>query len=99
MPRAAYRKWASAVGADFVALGAAFGVTPTSAALRWGEVLGTPTLVVTPPAVRVRGDAWEWPDEAACRRLARSAALRPGLARATLGERKRVAVWAEAVAG
>lgn len=63
-------------------------------ALRVAEVVGTPTALVSPGGVRVRGDTWPWPDPEALRRLAspqahapdgvRRIRLRPGLERVAL---------------
>ncbi len=56
----------------------ALGTTQSLAALREGEVLGTPTALVQPARIRIRGDEWGWPSEDELRRYAKAghAALR-----------------------
>lgn len=91
-PRDVYQRAHAEHGTDFQALGEAFAATQTAMALRLGEVTGRPVLVVTPAAVRVRGEPWGWPSVDECRRLAKND--RPGLVRVGLGERKRTAILA-----
>lgn len=85
-PRRAVQRARREIGPAFVELGAAFGATPTSAALRWGEVTGEPVAVLAPARpVRVRGDEWGWPPDVA--RLAKGR-VPVGLVRAGLGDRR-----------
>jgi hypothetical protein len=72
----------------FEALAHDFTVTQTCAALRLGEVIGTPLAVITPLLVRVRGDDFVWPDEFTLRRLARCQVL-TGLRKVALSDEKR----------
>lgn len=82
-PRQAYSAAHRAHGDDFPALAGALSMTETGAALRLGEVTGTPLAVVSPGRVRVRGpEDWAWPDEETLRRWARRPA--PGLRKTTL---------------
>jgi hypothetical protein len=48
------------VGPEFGALAISYGLTPTSAALRFGECTGRPIAVVAPQTVRVRGIPRSW---------------------------------------
>jgi IrrE N-terminal-like domain len=83
VPRAALRV---SVLLDFAQLAEDFIVTQTCAALRVGEVTGRPMAVVSPQLVRVRGDAWEWPDERAIRGLAKAKALPEDVERVELSD-------------
>lgn len=95
LPRDAYRAAVRRCGPAFEQLSLDFDTAQTCCALRFGEVTGTPTLVGSPSAVRARGEPWGWPqDEGEARRFLRLPAL-PGLARAQLDGRRRVAVWVE----
>lgn len=78
-PRRGYGRACAELGPDFAALADDFGLTQTSAALRYGEVTGTPVAVLTPRSVRVRdaGD-WRWPSVQQIRRGL------PGMARVEL---------------
>lgn len=96
-PRRAFVAAVRTHGHDLTALAEAFDVTETSAALRLGEVLRVPLVVVAPSRVRVRGpEGWVWPPEPTLRRWAR----RPGegLRRTRLqDDPRRVVLEAEAV--
>ena len=82
-PRRAFRAAVSEHGRQaWAQLALDFGTDETCAALRVGEVVGIPLVVVAPRSIRVRGDAWTWPDERALRRLARNGG--PGVERAVL---------------
>lgn len=61
-PRPAFTAVASTVGADWRTLASHFGSTESWAALRWGEVIREPVALVSPLSVRVRGDAFTWPE-------------------------------------
>jgi hypothetical protein len=75
IPRGAYRAALQARGEAWGTIALDFYATETCAALRHGEVTGTPVAVVAPTLVRVRGGAWTWPStDHEIRRLAR----RPG---------------------
>lgn len=90
--RKAFSRRAREVGTDFRQLSLDFEITETSAALRYGEVIGCPIAVVSPQAVRVRGAEWTWGEEQSVRARASSG---EGVVRKTLG-RKRVALIPEA---
>lgn len=73
-----------------------FATTQTLVVLRYGEVTGTPLVVVTPQLVRVRGDEFAWPHEGELRRHAKAAGELPGLAKTRLtDDRRRIALVAE----
>lgn len=93
MPRAAFYSALREIGDDPHALAERFTVTPTSAALRIGEVTQLPLAVVTPSYMWIRGREWNWPDEAGIRTEARRRIVRPGL-RKILLENRRVALAA-----
>jgi hypothetical protein len=60
------------VGRDWSELARIFGSTQTLAALRASEATGEPLALVAPRRVRVRGDAWAWPEtEGEIRKLAK----------------------------
>lgn len=81
-------------GLDFPDLAEVFDVTQSCAVLRQGEVSGTPTALVCPHAVYVRGDAYGWPEEPELRALASKPRV-PGLRKARLrDDRRRVAMRA-----
>lgn len=72
-PRKAFSIAARSTGANWAELADAFGTSESSAALRWGEVVGDPLALIAPRRpVRVRGAAWTWPAEPTLRRLART---------------------------
>lgn len=88
--RAAVR--ALRAGLDFPDLAEVFDVTQSCAVLRQGEVSGTPTALVCPHVVYVRGDAYGWPEEPELRALASKPRV-PGLRKARLrDDRRRVAM-------
>lgn len=78
-------------------LAAAFAVTETCAALRVGEVLDVPLVVVAPHRCRVRGAPWGWPEtEEQLRRLVKLPPW-PGTRRVELTDaRRRVVLLAAA---
>jgi hypothetical protein len=85
-------------GLDFPGLALAFDVTQSCAVLRQGEVSGTPTALVTPQLVYLRGDDYGWPGEPGLRELAARRGSVPGLRKARLrDDRRRVAMRAQAV--
>lgn len=92
-PRAAVRQIAAGLEPEeqMVALAEAFRVTDTCAALRIGEVFGTPIVVVA-SKVRARGDAFGWPAEHELRRLGRAKALPVGVRRLRCRDDRRRAV-------
>lgn len=90
-PWTAFRAQLDGGAPDFPRLAAAFRTTESCVALRLGEVTGRPLALVTPAAVRVRGDEWSWPDEATVRRLVR-ADDRHGLGLIRLGDERGRAV-------
>jgi hypothetical protein len=90
-PRSAFRDAMREHGAEgFSGLARDFMLTETSAALRVGEVTGTPIAVVTPAIVRVRGDAFGWPDEQRIRALARGRTPAPLRRVEIIDERRRI---------
>jgi hypothetical protein len=92
VPRAAFRRALVGVGDRYHELAGWFGTTESCVALRFGEVTRTPTALVAPLSVRVRGDAFVWPGERELRNLAK-AKRSPGLRKATLrDDRRRVAM-------
>lgn len=97
-PRLAMLALLRELGPQPRALAEAFGVTETCATLRMLEVTGRPGVVVSPPAVRVRGEPWGWPPhEHELRRLARARRLPPSVERVPISdERGRVALLAVA---
>lgn len=82
MPRRAFVAAVRIVGADWQELAARFVCSQSAVALRYGELIQQPLVLVTPRSVRVRGEPWGWPSSDALRRIARK--QMPGLARATL---------------
>lgn len=87
-PRDAFRGAVREHGREaYAQLALDFTTSQTCAALRVGEVLDEPLAVVAPRRVRVRGGAYEWPDERELRRCARVAT--PGLRRAELTDDRR----------
>lgn len=96
-PRQAFRHMLGALGEDFPRLGAAFVMDESCAILRFGEVTDTPTLLIAPGSVRVRGAEWCWgvEGEAEIRRLSRAKTLPIGLRRVHLqDDRRRIALLA-----
>lgn len=89
MPRRPFLAALAELGRDYQALGARFGATAESAALRVGELTGEGLLMSTPAGIYARGDVDVDRDTAA--RLVRDGG--PGLIRVVLG-RKRVVVRA-----
>lgn len=71
------------VGPDAPRLATAFVAPEAAVALRIAEIIGRPTLLVTPACVRVRGLPWPWPETAAGLR-AIAAHAGPGLMRTCL---------------
>lgn len=71
-PRAAVRAALDEHGRHLPSLASALEVSESIAALRLGEVTGSPLALVTPRSVRVRGDAWVWPAEREIRQIAGS---------------------------
>ena len=84
MPRPAFRELVATVGPDWRELSRPWGASEAAGALRYLEVTGTPGVVVTPGAVRARGEEWAWPDEAELRRLARARSLPAGVERQSM---------------
>lgn len=74
-------------GLELPEVAEAFGSTQSCALLRQGEVTGTPTALVTPERVYVRGSEWGWPDERSVRALASSE--RPGIVRVRIADARR----------
>jgi hypothetical protein len=72
-PWMAFRHAVRAVGYDLPELAEGFHISESCAALRIGEVVGTPVALVSPKRVRVRGGAWGWPPPNTIRRLAKAA--------------------------
>ncbi len=97
-PWQAFRAAARAYGARFNLLSCEFGVSQTCAALRFGEVTGTPVALVTPKQIRVRGYEFGWPrSETGMRVLASIDNVKAGLHRTKLTDgNKRVALVANA---
>jgi hypothetical protein len=93
-PRPAFHGALRDVGERYPVLADRFGTSESCIVLRWGEVTGTPTALVTPSSVRVRGGAFDWPDEDGIRALA-MAPRGAGIRRAVLGDdQQRVALIA-----
>lgn len=70
-PRPAVMLALRRVGRDWSELARIFGSTQTLAALRTSEATGAPLALVAPRRVRVRGEAWAWPEsEGEIRKLA-----------------------------
>lgn len=88
-PRRAALALFQAVGLDLAEFAATFEVTHTCAALRYGEVTWTPIAAFSPRIVRVRGEAFGWPDEQELRRVARAVALPRGLRRLAISDEPR----------
>jgi hypothetical protein len=82
-PRQAYLRAAREIGPNWSALAERFHCSESWSALRWGEVIGTPTALIAPLSVRVRGEPYAWPERPSELR-ALALAPRPGLARARL---------------
>ncbi len=83
-PRRTFREALRTVGHRLPELAEMFAMTETAAALRIGEVEGTPIAVVAPRHVRVRGpESWQWPDERTLRAWARAREL-PGITKIRL---------------
>lgn len=61
VPRPAARKACRQRGPEWRQLALDFRTTQSCAALRFGEVTGWPTLLVTPKSVRDRGEPYHWP--------------------------------------
>lgn len=70
-PRAAYLAALSHHGARLHALAETFATTESLVALRYGEVTGAPTALITRESVRTCGE-YPWPPENELRQLARS---------------------------
>lgn len=81
MPRPAFRQLVRDVGPNFRELARPWGASDAAGALRYLEVTGAPGVVVTPRAVRARGEVWGWPNEPELRRLARARNLPEGVER------------------
>lgn len=66
-------------GANLPLLAQVFGTTESCVGMRIGEVLGTPTALLTPshPQLRLRGDEYGWPPRGELRRCVASGALPP----------------------
>ncbi len=71
-------------GSSFRQLAARFGASESCIALRVGEVFGSPLALVTPKAVRTRGDGYHWPAEPVVRAIAK--APKPWIRRVDLGD-------------
>lgn len=96
-PRPAVRQLRFSFGDDYQEISEAVCATHTWAALRVAEVTRTPTVVVAPHSVRVRGAEWGWPEsEDQIRRLAKRPVHGVRLVRLT-DERRRVVMTAEDV--
>ena len=63
MPRPGFAWVAEEVGPAWTALARPWFASHVAAGLRWGEVTGEPTAVVTHSGVRYRGERWAWPHE------------------------------------
>lgn len=63
MPHPGFAWVAEEVGPAWTALARPWFASHVAAGLRWGEVTGEPTAVVTPSGVRYRGERWAWPHE------------------------------------
>jgi hypothetical protein len=59
-PWRAFRRDIHSFGPEFAALARSYGLSPTAAALRFGECTGTPVAVIAPLSVRVRGVPRAW---------------------------------------
>jgi hypothetical protein len=83
MPRDAFLAALKDHGTRLPRLARSFGATESCVGLRFGEVTERPTALVSPSAVKIRGAAYLWPNEASLRALAESPKT-PGLKRARL---------------
>lgn len=92
MPRGGFARATRSEGEDPHRLAEIFQVTPTSAALRIGEVTHHPLVALSRSFVWVRGREWCWPDEPELRRIMRNG--RPGVRVVPL-EPRRAALFAE----
>lgn len=70
-----------------------FGTTQSIVSLRIGEVTGTPTALITPRRIHVRGDDWAWPEEVRIRRIASGKEIGP-LTRTPITDTRRRVVLA-----
>lgn len=86
-PRPAWQVVRRAVGCGIRDLAEALGTTQSLTLLRTGECEGTPSALVEPQRVVVRGDPWGWPDESTVRRVARVGA--PGVKRVKITDEMR----------
>lgn len=84
-PRDAYLRARREHGSSPSRLGKLFVLGTPAAALRLSECTGTPAALVSPRAVRVRGNEWPWPDEPALRMAAIGGVRLPGVAPTALG--------------
>jgi hypothetical protein len=95
VPRPAWLSLRRRVGDDVRELAASLATTQSLVLLRRGECEGTPTALVEPRRVIVRGWDFAWPDEAIVRRVARTG--HPSLHKVTLtDEGRRVGLMAAA---
>lgn len=93
-PWTAFCEAAREHGPRFDLLAEDFGVDPSCAALRYGEVMGAPLALISPARVRLRGEPWEWGEERTVRRLAKCRELPKGVQRVELAGTARVALVA-----
>jgi hypothetical protein len=98
-PLVAFREAAAQHGQDWRALAADFGADVSCVALRYGEVMAAPMVLVAPTSVRRRGPEHPWPpNEVELRQMAEQVhPVRPGLRRHHLSDdRRRVLLVADA---
>jgi len=90
MPWRPYLAAARSIGQSWSVLAQRFVCTESAVALRWGEVVHDPLVLIAPRVVRVRGAPWTWPhDERQLRGLAK--ASRENVSVSTLdGDHRRV---------
>lgn len=81
-PRSAFALLAGQVGQQYTQLALQFTCSESLAALRYAEVTGSPSALITPHRVRLRGDSWPWPRERDLREIAQCGG--PGLRRCRL---------------